>query len=64
MPQAREGAQTSLFAALDESLDGKTGLYLSDCAVLQPGDTNYNAVALDQGLAQRLWDASARAVKL
>jgi hypothetical protein len=30
----RQGAQTSLFAALDdETLDGQTGLFLKDCKI-------------------------------
>ena len=30
------GAQTSIFCAVDESLERETGLYYSDCAVKTP----------------------------
>lgn len=30
-----QGAQTSIFAAVDESLDGKNALYLKDCAAVK-----------------------------
>ena len=35
MKSPKEGAQTSVFCCVDESLDGKTGLYLVDCKPLQ-----------------------------
>lgn len=48
-----DGAQTILHLALDESLEGISGLYFADC---QP--TNYSPVADDTTLAGKLWSLS------
>ena len=53
-----EGATTSLVAATDPALDGKTGLYLSDGKV-----TASSAKSKDPKLAARLWEASAALVR-
>jgi NAD(P)-dependent dehydrogenase (short-subunit alcohol dehydrogenase family) len=50
-----EGAKTSLFAATDPSLDGKTGLYLDDAKV-----ATSSARSRDMKLAATLWDVSAK----
>ena len=47
------GAQTSIFCAVDESVDSETGLYYSDCAVKTP-----EPQALSDEDAKRLWDLS------
>ena len=47
------GAQTSIFCAVDESVDTETGLYYSDCAVKTP-----EPQALSDEDAKRLWDLS------
>ncbi|MGH8111581.1 MAG: SDR family oxidoreductase [Rhodanobacteraceae bacterium] len=49
------GAQTIVYAATSSDLDGKTGLYLEKN---QP--TQAAPLALDDALAARLWDVSAR----
>lgn len=51
----KQGAQTSIFAAVDESMEGVSGAYLSDCAIVEP-----NKVAKDAGVAKKLWDLSDR----
>ncbi|XP_077419005.1 retinol dehydrogenase 13 [Vanacampus margaritifer] len=53
----REGAQTSIFCAVDESLANVSGLYYSDCApkTLAPA-------AMDDGAAKRLWALSSNLV--
>ena len=53
------GAQTSIFCAVDESLDSESGLYYSDCAKKEP-----RPQAKDDDVAKKLWDLSATAVKL
>ncbi|XP_061670486.1 retinol dehydrogenase 13 [Syngnathoides biaculeatus] len=55
----QEGAQTSIFCAVDESLAKSSGLYYSDCAVKSPAPA-----AMDDGVAKRLWTLSANLVKL
>ena len=47
------GAQTSIFCAVDESLDSESGLYYSDCAAKTP-----EPQALSDEDARRLWDLS------
>ncbi|XP_061734386.1 retinol dehydrogenase 13 [Nerophis ophidion] len=54
-----EGAQTSIYCAVDESLANATGLYNSDCAVKTPAPA-----ALDDAVAKRLWVLSASMVSL
>ncbi|XP_060725768.1 retinol dehydrogenase 13 isoform X2 [Tachysurus vachellii] len=54
-----QGAQTSIYCAVTEGLEDKSGCYFRDCAVKEPGPE-----AKDDELAQRLWDESARLVGL
>lgn len=54
-----DGARTSLFAALDPSLDKKTGLWLESRAVGQA-----SAATRDEELQDRLWDWSLGALGL
>jgi len=51
----KQGAQTSIYAAVSPALEGQGGLYLSDCAPSAP-----NAIALDEVAAQQLWHVSAK----
>lgn len=53
MKTAREGAQTNIYCAVAEELDGVTGAYFSDCApkTLLPHASN-------MAHAQRLWTLS------
>lgn len=55
----REGAQTSIYCAVDESLKNSSGLYYSDCAPKQAAPQGR-----DDAAARRLWDLSASMVGL
>ncbi|XP_029959483.1 retinol dehydrogenase 13 [Salarias fasciatus] len=55
----REGAQTSIYCAVDESLANVSGLYYSDCAPKTAAPQ-----ALDDAAAKKLWDLSASMVGL
>nr|CAD7260103.1 unnamed protein product [Timema shepardi] len=46
----RQGAQTTLYAALDENLQHKTGIYFSNCKEQEPAES-----AKDDTMAQWLW---------
>ncbi|XP_047013850.1 retinol dehydrogenase 13 [Ictalurus punctatus] len=54
-----QGAQTSIYCAVTEGLEDKSGCYFSDCAEKEPAPE-----AKDDEVAQRLWDESARLVGL
>ncbi|XP_058485361.1 retinol dehydrogenase 13 [Solea solea] len=54
-----EGAQTTIYCAVDESLANDSGLYYSDCAPKKPAPQ-----ALDDAAAKKLWDLSASMVGL
>jgi len=54
-----EGAQTVVHACVSEDVDGKGGLYWTDCKVDKP-----SKLGQDADLAKRLWDRSAELVKL
>uniref|UniRef100_A0A1B6HUV6 Uncharacterized protein n=1 Tax=Homalodisca liturata TaxID=320908 RepID=A0A1B6HUV6_9HEMI len=54
-----QGAQTTIYCAVDEKAANETGLYYSDCAV-----ATTTAMAQDDELAKRLWDTSLDMVKL
>ncbi|XP_070684415.1 retinol dehydrogenase 13 [Pempheris klunzingeri] len=54
-----EGAQTTIYCAVDESLANVSGLYYSDCAPKTPAPQ-----ALDDAAAKALWDLSASMVGL
>jgi hypothetical protein len=49
-----QGAATQVWAAVSSDLDGRGGLYLSDCAVR----TDAEPYATDQDRAERLWEVS------
>ncbi|XP_028258373.1 retinol dehydrogenase 12 [Parambassis ranga] len=55
----REGAQTTIYCAVDESLANASGLYYSDCAPKTPAPQ-----ALDDAAAKKLWDISMSMVGL
>ena len=50
-----EGAQTSIFCSVDESLEKVTGKYFSDCKV-----TKESTTTKDGNLERALWDATAK----
>ncbi|XP_034107859.2 retinol dehydrogenase 13-like isoform X3 [Drosophila albomicans] len=54
----KNGAQTTLYAALDPDLNGVTGLYFSDC---KPKEVS--AAAKDANAAKRLWEESEKWTK-
>ena len=55
-----EGAQTSIYCAVSEEMEGVSGQYLADCQIQKP----VNPQANDDELADKLWEASARMVGL
>ena len=60
MKNCWEGAQTTIFCAVDESLDGVTGKYYADCQEAK----FLNPQAEDEDLAKKLWEKSAELVQL
>jgi retinol dehydrogenase-12 len=56
---SEEGAQTSIYCAVDESLSTESGKYYADCAEKEP-----QPLAKDPKLAERLWTLSEEAVGL
>jgi NAD(P)-dependent dehydrogenase (short-subunit alcohol dehydrogenase family) len=56
---AEEGAQTTIFAAVDESLDTVSGKYFSDCRLKTP-----TALVTDDAVAKKLWEVSESLTKL
>ncbi|KAM9826947.1 LOW QUALITY PROTEIN: uncharacterized protein ACB057_014425 [Neosynchiropus ocellatus] len=48
-----EGAQTTIFCAVEPGLESRSGEYFSDCA-----PASCSSAASDDALAQRLWDVS------
>ncbi|KAJ8344068.1 hypothetical protein SKAU_G00313970 [Synaphobranchus kaupii] len=54
-----QGAQTSIYCAVDESLEGTSGLYYSDCTQKEAASQGR-----DDAAAKRLWDLSASMVGL
>ena len=55
----REGAQTSIYCAVDERAGRETGLYYSDCRVKLEMPQ-----ARDDEMAKKLWEASVKATGL
>ena len=55
-----EGAQTTIYCAVSEEMEGVTGQYLADCKIQRPA----NPQATDNELAEQLWEASAKMVGL
>lgn len=58
MKTPEQGAQTTLYCALDENLNKETGLYYSECAKGWIWKTG------GQQIAKKLWDVSAKLVGL
>ena len=55
----REGAQTTIYCAVDERAGKETGLYYSDCRVKLEMPQ-----ARDDEMAEKLWEASVKATGL
>ena len=56
----KQGAQTTIYCAVSEEMEGVTGQYMADCKIQRP----VNPQATDDKLAEQLWDASAKLVGL
>ena len=50
---SESGAQTTIFCAVDESVENESGLYYSDCKETRPSDR-----AMNEDDARRLWELS------
>ncbi|KAK4324501.1 hypothetical protein Pmani_004848 [Petrolisthes manimaculis] len=53
------GAQTNIYLAVSEEVEGVSGRYFGDCKQVKP-----TKLARDRDLARGLWEASEKAVKL
>ena len=56
---AEQGAQTSIHCAVSEEMEGVSGKYLKDCAIVEPSKG-----AQDDEAAKKLWDLSMKLVGL
>ncbi|XP_022070631.2 retinol dehydrogenase 12-like [Acanthochromis polyacanthus] len=56
---AVQGAQTSIYCAVEPSLENETGLYYSDCA-----RTSCSSAGKDDDMAQKLWELSCRMLNI
>ncbi|XP_063044635.1 retinol dehydrogenase 12-like isoform X2 [Engraulis encrasicolus] len=59
LKNTKQGAQTTIHCAVEESIANTSGLYYSDCAPKQPAPQ-----ACDDEAAKRLWDLSSSMVGL
>ncbi len=55
-----EGAQTSIYCAVSEGIEGRSGEFFSNCKALKLA----NPQATDDDVAKRLWQVSAQLVGL
>lgn len=55
---AKQGAQTTIYCAVDEEAGTHNGLYYSDCRVTKPARR-----ATDDKVAKQLWELSLKMVK-
>ena len=55
-----EGAQTTIYCAVSEELDGVSGQYLADCKIQRMK----TAAATDDNMAEKLWQLSCKMVGL
>ena len=54
-----QGAQTTIYCAVSEEMEGVTGQFVVDCKIKKP-----NPQALDDEIAERLWKVSTELVGL
>ena len=54
-----QGAQTTIYCAVSEEMEGVSGKYLADCAIKEPSKP-----AQDDEMAKKLWDLSEELVGL
>ena len=57
---AWQGAQTNIYCAVSEEMEGVSGQYLADCYIQRLK----NPIALDDDVAERLWQVSCQMVGL
>ena len=55
-----QGAQTTIYCAVSEEMEGVTGQYLSDCKIMK----TRNPQATDDELAEKLWEVSVKLTKM
>ena len=55
-----QGAQTTIYCAVSEEMEGVSGQYLSDCKIKKLA----NSQATDDSIAERLWEVSMQMVGL
>ena len=53
---AEQGAQTTIYCAVSEEMEGVTGKYLDNCKITKLE----NPQATDDDLAEKLWEVSAK----
>ena len=53
---AKQGAQTTIYCAVSEEMEGVTGQYLADCRITK----TKNPQAADDQLAEKLWEVSTK----
>ena len=53
-----EGAQTTIYCALEDDIDKDTEKYFDNCRVKK-----LNKLALDDGLCKKIWDVTLESVK-
>ena len=51
-----QGAQTTIYCAVSEEMEGATGQYLADCKIRKTSHPQLT----DDELAERLWEISAK----
>ena len=56
MKTTLQGAQTTIYCAVSEEMEGVTGKYLDNCKITK----TLNPQAEDDQLAERLWKVSER----
>ena len=54
-----QGAQTSIYCAVQEGLESESGKYFAECGLREP-----SAAGKNDGMAKKLWDVSVRMVGL
>lgn len=55
---AKQGAQTSIYCAVEEGLEAQSGNYFTDCALKEP-----QPLAKDDEMAKKLWELSEKMIK-
>jgi hypothetical protein len=56
----KQGAQTTIYCAVSEEMEGVTGQYLSDCKITK----TVHPQLTDDELVERLWEVSAKLTEL